>query len=90
MNLRQSHVLVSQPLLKIRGANLKLKNPRFIANISPGNFRAVLNCMYISRWGFSLFLITKKLILCANQFQKLFLTSMFCAVCNDISPGLFP
>ena len=36
MRLRQSHVLVSQPLLKIRGANLKLKNPRFIANISPG------------------------------------------------------
>ena len=30
-----------QPLLKIWGANLKLKNPRFIANISPGIFRAV-------------------------------------------------
>ena len=36
MNLGQFHVLVSQPLLKIRGAYLKLKNPCFIANISPG------------------------------------------------------
>ena len=41
MNLHQSHVLVLQPLLKIRGANLKLENPRFIANVSPGIFRAV-------------------------------------------------
>ena len=42
MNLCQSHVLVSQPLLKIQGTNLKLKNPRFITNISPGIFRAVV------------------------------------------------
>ena len=41
MNLHQFHVLVSQLLLKIQGANLKLKNSRFIANISPGIFRAV-------------------------------------------------
>ena len=41
MNLRQCHSLVSQPLLKIQGANLKLKNPRFIANISFGIFRTV-------------------------------------------------
>ena len=41
MNLRQSHVLVSQPLLKFRGADMKLKNPLFIANISPGIFRAI-------------------------------------------------
>ena len=41
MNLRQSHVLVSQPLLKIRGGNLKLNTPRFIANTSPGIFRAL-------------------------------------------------
>ena len=34
-------VLVSQPLLKIRGANLKLKNQCFIADISPGIFRVV-------------------------------------------------
>ena len=56
MNLHQSHVLVSEPLLKIRGANLKLKNLRFIAsNISPGIFRAVhliltslsLNTLYV-------------------------------------------
>ena len=44
MTLRQSHVLVSQPLLKIQGANLKLKNLHVIANISPGLFRAVQNC----------------------------------------------
>ena len=41
MNLRQSHVLVSQPLLKIRAANLTLKNLHFIANISPGIFRVI-------------------------------------------------
>ena len=41
MNLRQSHIKVTQPLLKIQGANLKLKNPCFIANISPSIVRAV-------------------------------------------------
>ena len=42
MNLRPSYVLLLQPLLKIRGANLKLKNPHVIGNISPGIFRAVV------------------------------------------------
>ena len=41
MNLCPSHVLVSKPLLKIQGANLKLENLRFIADISPGIFRAI-------------------------------------------------
>ena len=50
MNLRQSHVLVSQPLLKIQGANLKLKNPRFIANISPGIFRAIQILSFDRNW----------------------------------------
>ena len=40
--LRQSHVLVSQPLLKIRGANLKLKNLHLIANISSGILKALI------------------------------------------------
>ena len=41
MNLHQSHVLVSQPLLNVQGANLKLKNLCFIANISPSIVRAL-------------------------------------------------
>ena len=41
MIIHQSHALVLQPLLQIRGTNLKMKNPCFIANISPGIFRAV-------------------------------------------------
>ena len=54
MNLCQSHVLVSQPLLKIRGANLKLKNPRFIANISPGISIAIEKILYFSQRTFIL------------------------------------